>query len=82
LDGLPDIEFAALAAAIERVLGAGGPDLVHGDWLEPLGGGLHEFRARHIAVLVRFQADDVIWLLDGHDQHGHDQGGGVTTDGT
>lgn len=59
IDSLPDFKFAALDAAVERVLAARGMDLVRTEWLKPLGGGLHEFRVRHTAdeILRMFGTD-------------------------
>jgi putative component of toxin-antitoxin plasmid stabilization module len=49
IEGLSDFAFAALDAAIERVLTVRGIDLARTEWLKPLGEGLHEFRIRHDA---------------------------------
>jgi hypothetical protein len=46
---LTDAKFAALDAAVERVLAVRGLDLASTEWLKALGGGLHEFRVRHDA---------------------------------
>jgi hypothetical protein len=43
------IRFAALQAAINRLLAVEGINLVRTEWLKALGGGLHEFRVRHTA---------------------------------
>jgi hypothetical protein len=52
IDDLSDFKFAALDAAIERVLAVRGIDLVRTEWLKALGDGLHEFRVRHDAEEV------------------------------
>jgi putative component of toxin-antitoxin plasmid stabilization module len=44
---LSDFKFAALDAAVTRVLVVRGLDLARTEWLKPLGEGLHEFRVRH-----------------------------------
>lgn len=49
IEDLSDFKFAALDAAIERVLAVRGIDLVRTEWLKALGDGLHEFRVRHDA---------------------------------
>ena len=46
---LSDFEFAALDAAMTRVLAVRGLDLARTEWLKALGQGLHEFRVRHDA---------------------------------
>jgi putative component of toxin-antitoxin plasmid stabilization module len=46
---LSDFKFAALDAAMDRVLAVRGLDLVRTEWLKALGEGLHEFRVRHTA---------------------------------
>jgi hypothetical protein len=46
---LNDLKFAALDAAVERVLAVRGLELARTEWLKALGGGLHEFRVRHEA---------------------------------
>jgi hypothetical protein len=46
---LSDFQFAALDAAMGRVLAVRGLDLVRTEWLRALGEGLHEFRVRHDA---------------------------------
>ena len=46
---LNDLKFAALDAAVERVLVVRGLELARTEWLKALGGGLHEFRVRHQA---------------------------------
>jgi len=46
---LSDFKFAALDAAMHRVLAVRGLDLVRTEWLKALGEGLHEFRVRHTA---------------------------------
>ena len=46
---LNDLKFAALDAAVERVLAVRGLELARTEWLKALGGGLHEFRVRHQA---------------------------------
>ena len=58
LEGLGDTEAAALDAALEHVLAVGGLDLARGEWLKPLGEGLHEFRVRHTADEIRRQFAD------------------------
>lgn len=52
IEDLSDFKFAALDAAIQRVLAVRGIDLVRTEWLKALGGGLHEFRVRHDAEEV------------------------------
>lgn len=52
VEDLSDFKFAALDAAIERVLAVRGIDLARTEWLKPLGDGLHEFRVRHDAAEV------------------------------
>lgn len=49
IEKLSDFKFAALDAAMVRVLAARGLDLVRTEWLKALGEGLHEFRVRHTA---------------------------------
>lgn len=49
VENLSDVQFAALDAAIERVLCVRGIELVRTEWLKALGQGLHEFRVRHHA---------------------------------
>ncbi len=49
LDDLSEGEFAALDAAMQRVLLVRGIALAGSEWLKPLGQGLHEFRVRHSA---------------------------------
>lgn len=44
---LSDFKFAALDAAMARVLAVRGIDLARTEWLKALGEGLHEFRVRH-----------------------------------
>ena len=46
---LSDFKFAALDAAMARVLAVRGLDLARTEWLKALGEGLHEFRVRHDA---------------------------------
>jgi hypothetical protein len=46
---LDEAEWAALDAALTRVLAVRGIDLASSEWLKPLGQGLHEFRVRHTA---------------------------------
>src|SRR3954451_998183 len=50
---LNDLKFAALDAAVERVLAVRGLELARTEWLKALGGGLHEFRVRHQAGEIR-----------------------------
>ncbi len=47
VNGLSDLKFMALDAALDRVLSVRGIDLVRTEWVSPLGEGLHEFRVRH-----------------------------------
>lgn len=47
VNGLSDVTFLALDAAVELVLCDRGIDLVRTEWLKPLGEGSHEFRVRH-----------------------------------
>lgn len=47
VNGLSDVKFLALDAAVEFVLCVRGIDLVRTEWLKALGEGLHEFRVRH-----------------------------------
>ncbi len=49
LDDLSDAAFAAVDAAIQRILLVRGIGLAGSEWLKPVGGGLHEFRVRHSA---------------------------------
>ena len=49
IEKLSDFKFAALDAAMSRVLAVRGPELVRTEWLKALGEGLHEFRVRHDA---------------------------------
>jgi hypothetical protein len=58
IEDLSDFTFAALDAAIGRVLAVRGIDLVRTEWLKALGDGLHEFRVRH-------EADDVAHMFGG-----------------
>ena len=55
---LPDFKFAALDAAIDRVLSVRGMALMHTEWLKALGEGLHEFRVRH-------DADEIAHMFGG-----------------
>jgi hypothetical protein len=55
---LSDFKFAALDAAMTRVLAVRGLDLARTEWLRPLGAGLHEFRVRH-------DADEIAQMLGG-----------------
>ena len=60
VNGLSDLKFVALDAAIDRVLAVRGLDLVRTEWLKPLGDGLHEFRVRHDASeIARMFGGDV-----------------------
>lgn len=52
MQGLSDAEFAALRAAIVRVLEPRGLELAGSAWLKALGDGLHEFRVRHDAPTI------------------------------
>ena len=52
MDGLSDVEFAALDAAITHVLQRQGLALASTAWLKPLGQGLYEFRVRHDATTI------------------------------
>ena len=52
VSGLSDFKFMALGAAIDSVLSARGLELVRTEWVEALGGGLHEVRI--------FKGDDVL----------------------
>lgn len=47
VNGLSDVKFLALDAAVELVLCGRGIDLLRTEWLKALGEGLHEFRVRH-----------------------------------
>ncbi|MCA1846509.1 MAG: hypothetical protein LC792_25605, partial [Actinobacteria bacterium] len=58
LGRLSDFKFAALDAAITRVLGGRGLDLARTEWLKALGEGLHEFRVRH-------DADEIAQMFGG-----------------
>jgi hypothetical protein len=49
VEGLSDLKFAAVDAAIRHVLAVRGLELVQTEWLKALGQGLHEFRVRHDA---------------------------------
>ncbi len=53
LDGLSAMKFAALDAALRRVLAVRGLELVRTEWLKAIGGGLHEFRVRHSEAEIR-----------------------------
>ena len=55
---LSDFKFAALDAAMARVLAVRGLDLVRTEWLKALGEGLHEFRVRH-------DADEITHMFGG-----------------
>jgi hypothetical protein len=55
---LSDFQFAALDAAMGRVLAIRGLDLVRTEWLKALGEGLHEFRVRH-------DADEIAQMVGG-----------------
>jgi hypothetical protein len=52
MDSLTVAEFAALRAAIVRVLEVRGIELGSTPWLKSLGGGLFEFRVRHDAATI------------------------------
>lgn len=52
MDSLTVAEFAALRAAIVRVLEVRGIELGSTPWLKALGGGLFEFRVRHDAATI------------------------------
>ena len=58
IDNLSDFKFAALDAAITRVLAVRGLELVRTEWLRALGEGLHEFRVRH-------DADEIVHMVGG-----------------
>lgn len=49
---LGEIEFEALATAIEEILEKDGIALASTPWLKALGEGLHEFRVRHDAATI------------------------------
>ncbi len=50
---LREIEFEALATAIEEILEKDGVALASTPWLKALGEGLHEFRVRHDAATIK-----------------------------
>lgn len=50
---LGDVEFEALATAIEEILEKDGIALASTPWLKALGEGLHEFRVRHDAATIK-----------------------------
>ncbi|MEZ5095041.1 MAG: hypothetical protein R2731_02285 [Nocardioides sp.] len=50
---LGEIEFGALATAIEEILEKDGIALASTPWLRALGEGLHEFRVRHDAATIK-----------------------------
>lgn len=60
---LSDFKFAALDAAMARVLAVRGLDLVRTEWLRALGEGLHEFRVRH-------DADEIAQMFGGETASG------------
>lgn len=56
--GLGEVEFEAMATAIEEILEKDGIALASTPWLKALGEGLHEFRVRHdAATLMALYAD-------------------------
>lgn len=50
---LGEVEFEALATAIEEILEKDGIALASTPWLKALGEGLHEFRVRHDAATIK-----------------------------
>ncbi|WP_375003279.1 hypothetical protein [Aeromicrobium sp. CTD01-1L150] len=50
---LGEVEFEALATAIEEILEKDGLALASTPWLKALGRGLHEFRVRHDAATIK-----------------------------
>jgi len=50
---LGEVEFEALATAIEEILEKDGIALASTPWLKALGEGLHEFRVRHDAPTIK-----------------------------
>ena len=52
INGVDDVTFAALDAAVEHVLTRHGMDLCKTEWMKPLGDGLYEFRIRHDAAEI------------------------------
>jgi hypothetical protein len=58
ISDLSDVKFAALDAAMQRVLAVRGIDLVRTEWLKALGSGLHEFRVRHDATEIAHMFGD------------------------
>lgn len=50
---LGEVEFEALATAIEEILEKDGIALGGTPWLKALGEGLHEFRVRHDAATIK-----------------------------
>ncbi len=58
IEELSDFKFAALDAAMTRVLAVRGLDLARTEWLRALGEGLHEFRVRH-------DADEIAQMFGG-----------------
>lgn len=53
MGGLGEVEFEALATAIEEILESDGLSLASTPWLKALGDGLHEFRVRHDAATIK-----------------------------
>ena len=53
MGGLGEVEFEALATAIEEILEKDGVALASTPWLKALGEGLHEFRVRHDAATIK-----------------------------
>ena len=47
MNGLSEVKFAALDAALRLVLSERGLDLARTEWLKPIGEGVYEFRVRH-----------------------------------
>lgn len=68
LFSLPAYEQAVLVAAIQHVLQPYGIDICSGEWGEPLGDGLYEFRVRKSLRAILRNAD-----LDVQDEPGTDE---------
>lgn len=64
MDSLTVAEFAALRAAIIRVLEVRGIELGSTPWLKALGEGLFEFRIRHDAATI-----EALYASEGASQH-------------
>jgi len=76
IESLPPDRRNVMLSAITEVLEPNGLELVKSAWLKALGSGLHEFRIRRPAVVLRvfchFHGDRIVLLLSGYDKGGDD----------